>query len=182
MAGQSKGVRARRSSEAEACNHPPLWPANGPVMCRTVCRHPFSPPCPGADRLPLWAGGRGPFLTWPFLPAAPLSGRHCSPFAGHTKMNEVNQRDGKRVGMGANQPHRLYADSRMGVSQSGRAPPVPPLAVSQDTELCLTSLHKGLLGTFRPGAVTVTLPSTSTLGWKTPGMWSATGSRKEAGA
>lgn len=59
MAGQSKGVRARRSSEAEACNYPPLWPANGTVMGRTVCRHPFSLPCPGADRLPLWAGGRG---------------------------------------------------------------------------------------------------------------------------
>ena len=31
----------------------------------------------------------------------------CGKCTKHTKMNEVNQRDGKRVGMGANQPHRL---------------------------------------------------------------------------
>lgn len=48
------------------------------------------------------------------------------------------------------------------VSVKVRAPPVLPLAVSQDTEPCLTSLHNSLLGTFRPGAVTVTLSSTST--------------------
>lgn len=72
-AGQGKSVRARRSSEAEACNHPPLWPANGPVTGQRVSRHPFSPPCLGADRLPLWAGGRGALSDLAFPP-------RCAPF------------------------------------------------------------------------------------------------------
>ena len=59
---------------------------------------------------------------------------------------------------------------------------MPPLAVTQVTEPCLTSLHTHLLGTFRPSAMTMTLPSPSNLGLKTVGMWSATRSKREAGA
>ena len=87
MAGQSKGVRTGRSAEAEACDRPPQWLAHGLTMDRTVCRHPFSPPCPGVAGCLSGPGGGSSCLTWPFLPAAPLPGRHCSPFAGVSLMH-----------------------------------------------------------------------------------------------
>ena len=68
------------------------------------------------------------------------------------------------------------------VSGKVAVPPDPSLGSTQVTEPRLTSPHTHLLGAFRPGAVTVTLPSPSTLGLKTVGMWSATGGRREAGA
>ena len=68
------------------------------------------------------------------------------------------------------------------VSGKVAVPPDPSLGSTQVTEPRLTSPHTHLLGAFRPGAVTVTLPSPSTLGLKTVGMWSATRSRREAGA
>ena len=95
----------------------------------------------------------------------------CGNCPKHTEVNEVSQRDGKRLEVGTNQPRRLYAGSQTDAVTEW-APAVPILGSKPGYSLIFLDL--ALQWTFRWAIMTEKLPSTSTHGLKEAGMWSAT--------